>query len=88
MKIVPFLKEHVNAAQALALQNYNEERESVLILPAFEATPALDEFAGNGLGAAAVEDGKLVEAGAYDELLERDGALSRFVRQVRGGAAA
>ncbi len=60
MKIVPFLKEHVNAAQALALQNYNEERESVLILPAFEATPALDEFAGNGLGAAAVEDGKLV----------------------------
>ena len=35
-----------------------------------------------------LEDGKLVEAGAYDELLERDGALSRFVRQVRGGAAA
>lgn len=60
MKIVPFLKEHVEAAQALALQNYNEERESVMILPAFEATPTLDKFAENGLGAAALEDGKLI----------------------------
>ena len=50
MKIVPFLKEHAEAAQALALQNYNEERESVPILPAFEAVSALDEFAENGIG--------------------------------------
>lgn len=60
MEIVPFLKEHVEKAQALALQNYNEERENVLILPAFNATPALDRFAENGLGVAALEDGKFV----------------------------
>ena len=60
MKIVPFLKEHAEAAQALALQNYNEERESVPILPAFEAVSALDEFAENGIGVAALEGGKFV----------------------------
>lgn len=35
-----------------------------------------------------LEDGVLVEAGRYDELLARDGALARFVRKTRGGSAA
>lgn len=60
MKIVPFLRGHANEAHLLALENYNEEREKVMILPALDAVPALDAFAENGLGMAAVENGKLV----------------------------
>lgn len=60
MKIVNFEIKHVKEAEQLALENYNEEREIVTILPKVEALPDLTGFAKNGLGVAAYEKDKMV----------------------------
>lgn len=61
MKIVEFIQEYVKEAEALALVNYQEEREHVIALPQIEQVPDVSLFANNGLGVAALEDnGQLI----------------------------
>lgn len=66
MQIIDFSKELIPQAQELILSNYLEERACVPVLPEEVSLPPLDALAQNGLGAAAVEDGKLLGfLGAY-----------------------
>ena len=60
MKIVNFDKHHIPQALALALANYEEEREAVPALPRLTHTPDLTRFLSTGLGVAAEEDGRLL----------------------------
>ena len=60
MIIVNFEKQHIDAAKALALANYQEESSHVPELPASPVIPDLDWFAENGVGVAAMEDDRLV----------------------------
>ena len=60
MIIVNFEKQHIDAAKALALANYQEESSHVPELPASPVIPDLDWFAENGPGVAAMEDDRLV----------------------------
>lgn len=59
MQIIDFTKEWLPQAHALAEQNYAEAR---VLLPTLPDTPVppLDHFAENGMGVAAVEDGRLL----------------------------
>lgn len=59
MHIVPFEKQHILQAQALALACYHEERQQTPALPELSTIPGLDAFAGNGLSVAAMEEGRL-----------------------------
>lgn len=60
MQIVDFTEQHAAAAERLARDNYQEERAMVGCLPESPEWPGLSETAGNGLGVAAVEDGRLI----------------------------
>ena len=60
MKIVDFQREHAEAAQIIAKQNYNEERGFVPALPDISEMPDLTWFADNNLGVAALEGKQLV----------------------------
>jgi GNAT superfamily N-acetyltransferase len=58
--IEDFTISHIEQAQQIAFQNYNEERRHVPALPPIDATPDLTSFAENGLGVAAFEGDKMV----------------------------
>lgn len=60
MDILDFEKKHIHEAMGLALANYDEERRHVKELPQMCNIPDLYGFAGNGLGVAAFEDGKML----------------------------
>ena len=60
MIIETFEKRHLKAAKALAFANYQEERSHVPELPDVPEIPDLSWFSENGLGVAAMEDGRLV----------------------------
>ncbi|MBP1560236.1 MAG: GNAT family N-acetyltransferase [Oscillospiraceae bacterium] len=60
MNIVDFEKKHIEEARAIALANYNEERQFVKELPETADIPDLGVFAENGLGVAAFENGKMI----------------------------
>lgn len=60
MIIVNFEKRHADAAKALALANYQEERSYVPELPDSPEIPDLNWFAENGMGVAAMEGDRLV----------------------------
>lgn len=60
MNIVNFDKQHIKEAKAIALANYYAEKQFVKELPQVSDIPDLTEFAENGLGVAALEEGKLV----------------------------
>jgi len=60
MKIVQFNSNHISEALEIAKRNYEEERKVVSELPEDIKFPKLDYYAKNGLGVAAIEDGKLV----------------------------
>lgn len=61
MQIMDFTLEHIEAAELLARENYQEEKDIVGCLPESWEQPRLSELAGNGLGVAAVEeDGRLL----------------------------
>ncbi len=60
MRIETFQKKHIPEATAIALANYQEQKQKTDVLPVINALPALNGFAENGLGVAAVEDGRLV----------------------------
>ena len=60
MLIVDFTKELLPQAHRLTMENYLEERAAVPVLPEIPSFPPLDFFAENGLGVAAVEDGRLL----------------------------
>lgn len=60
MQITDFSRDHIPEALALARASYEEERRQVSVLPPIEEFPDLTGFADNGLGAAALEGGKLV----------------------------
>lgn len=66
MKMIPFTKDLIPAAQALVRSNYLEERMQVSALPKEPEVPSLDELCENGLAVAAVENGVLLGfLGAY-----------------------
>ena len=66
MQIVDFDKRWLDQAKELVLANSGEERAYVPVLPDNAPVPPLGELAENGLGAAMVEDGKLLGfLGAY-----------------------
>ena len=84
MEISGFTKEHVAAARALALANYNEERAAVPALPLIEGIPdaAFEEYTGNGLGVALLDGGKLLGFLCCDDPWEgafRSAARGTFV---------
>lgn len=60
MQIMDFTLEHIAAAELLARENYQEEKDIVGCLPKSVEQPGLTELSGNGLGVAAVEDGRLL----------------------------
>jgi len=60
MKLLGFAMIHMQAAEKLALMNYNEERRAVALLPPIDAVPDLTMFAENGLGVAAFENGEML----------------------------
>lgn len=60
MHIVDFEKKHIEEATAIALENYNEEKQVVNELPQVNKIPDLDAFTGNGLGVAAFEGDRMV----------------------------
>jgi len=55
MKIVDFTTAHVELAEKIAKQNYDEERGYVPALPPVDAIPDLTQYVENGLGVAAFE---------------------------------
>ncbi len=59
MDIVNFEKKHVEEAVKIARANYDDERRFVPSLPQACELPDLTSFAENGLGVAALEDGRL-----------------------------
>lgn len=60
MRIIDFSLGHIEQAAALARSNYEEERKFVRVLPAADNLPDLAEFAENGLGVAAFENGDIL----------------------------
>lgn len=60
MKIVPFEKKYLNEAMVIGLEGYHAQRQYTRCLPPAEALPALEMYADNGLGVAAVQDGQLI----------------------------
>ena len=60
MQIIPFDRPHIPEAEALALRCYQEERRHVPALPERASLSVAQQFAGNGLSVAAVEDGRLI----------------------------
>jgi len=56
MKIVDFTSAHIEQAEQIAKQNYEEERRFVSALPPVDAIPDLAQYVENGLGVAAFED--------------------------------
>ena len=59
MEFVTFGKEHVEEAKKIGWENYQEERVFVPALPKDVKIWDLDYFAQNGLGVAALDQGKL-----------------------------
>ena len=59
MELVTFGKEHVEEAKKIGWENYHEERVFVPALPKDVKIWDLDYFAQNGLGVAALDQGKL-----------------------------
>lgn len=60
MKIADFTRDYIPDALALARANYQEERQQVSVLPPVDTLPDLTGFADNGLGAVALEEGRLI----------------------------
>ncbi len=60
MIITDFTQEHIEEALKIAKENYEEERNFVPILPAFDVLPDLAEFVENDLGVSAFEGNKMV----------------------------
>jgi GNAT superfamily N-acetyltransferase len=60
MIIIDFTHEHKQEAMNIALQNYEEERLQVPILPQIDTMPDLSSFADNGLGVAAFEGNQMI----------------------------
>lgn len=60
MIIIDFTHEHIKQAQALAIQNYEEEREIIHSLPEDINIPDLTYFADNKLGVVAMEKDRLL----------------------------
>ncbi|MHB8070877.1 MAG: GNAT family N-acetyltransferase [Candidatus Cryosericum sp.] len=60
MQIANFTHSHIVQAQALAKQNYKEERGFVTALPQIDLMPDLIEFADNNMGVAAFENCEMV----------------------------
>lgn len=60
MEIKDLEKRHIEEAAALAAANYDEERQFVKALPREDRIPVPEALAGNGLGVAAFEGGRMV----------------------------
>jgi GNAT superfamily N-acetyltransferase len=60
MTISDFTIEYIEEAQKLYFQNYEEERNFVPALPAATPFPDISEFANNGMGVAAFEQGQMI----------------------------
>lgn len=59
MDIVNFETKHIREAMELALAAYYEERQHVMELPQIDDIPDLYDYAENGLGVAAFDNGKM-----------------------------
>lgn len=60
MKILDFNNSHVEEARLIAMDNYNEERENVAVLPKIDKLPDIEHFASNELGVAAFDKDKMI----------------------------
>lgn len=60
MELLDFTKEHIPQASALAMENYEEQRQAVPALPPVKRLPDLADFARNGLGCSAFDNGKMI----------------------------
>lgn len=60
MEVVDFNREHLSEAAVLGMACYEEERRASPALPLVERMPGLEDYAGSGMGAAALENGRLV----------------------------
>ena len=60
MKIVDFSAAHIEQAERITKQNYEEERKIIPALPPVDAIPDLTQYVENGLGVAALEDNTML----------------------------
>lgn len=60
MNIVNFTNDYVEEAEKLAISNYLEEQKQTPILPKMDKVPDLTDFAQNGLGVVALEQGRMI----------------------------
>lgn len=60
MKIIDFTEEYIAQARQLAAENYREEKVHVQALPEITDILLEQELTANGLGVAAVENGRLL----------------------------
>ena len=60
MQIVDFTTELIGQAAQIAMQNYEEERRFVPVLPPVNAVPSLLPYAENGLGVAAFDGDEML----------------------------
>lgn len=77
MRIVEFKHEYIEMAVEIALENYEEERKIIPILPVVNSIPDLSHFAENGLGIAALEgDYMLGYLGVYHPIEDAFGTTN------------
>lgn len=60
MIITDFEQKHIEEAKAIAIANYEEERQFTKELPVIQDIPDLSDYAENGLGVAAFDGGKMI----------------------------
>lgn len=90
MEFVTFGKEHVEEAKKIGWENYHEERVFVPALPKDVKIWDLDYFAQNGLGVAALDQGKLAGflcyfspwSNAFDTK-DSSGTFSHYMQMVQ-----
>ena len=82
MQIVGFTAAHIEQAGQIAKQNYENERRHVPALPHIDSVPDLSQFAENGLGVAALEDGMvtgfLCAVGPFNNAFRSTDAIGVF----------
>lgn len=90
MRIVDFAEAHIEQAAQIALHDYHGERRHVPSLPPIDAVPDLTPYTKNGLGVAALEDGKMIgflcAVGPFDNAFRSTDAVGVFSPLGANGA--
>jgi len=90
MIVIDFVTAHIEQAERIAKQNYEEERKLVSALPPVDAIPDLEQYVKNGLGVAVFEDdtmlGYLCAVGPFNSAFGSTDATGVFSPMGAHGA--